>query len=168
MRSILLFFSKFISKNKVQKTSTSLLDYTRMIHLDAENLAEQGIADAYQKLLPYLREFIKNPAELSEFIEPDIPIYKIQCNGQEYLIYSAEEAGTEEASWGRATYFFFLTINKQLADTNIQFYAINGGNDLGGFFLSPEQIMSAKNTIPHKKDWPYIPELYAPWYGQPH
>jgi hypothetical protein len=32
------------------------LDYSQMIHLDAESLAEQGILEAYERLLPNTRE----------------------------------------------------------------------------------------------------------------
>lgn len=142
------------------------LDYEKLIHLDAESLAEQGMADAYQRLLPELSRFVEHPAELSEFLDADVPTYAIRCSGQEYLIYSAEEPGTEEESWARATYFFFLVVNSQLTGTGVQFYAIDGGNDLGGLFLSPDQATAAQRGLARKTDWPYIPELREPWYGQ--
>ncbi|MBL5862078.1 hypothetical protein JBO49_15790 [Serratia fonticola] len=161
-------FSKSNSKSETSQMSTGSLDYEKIIHLDAEDLAEQGMADAYQQLLPELCKFIEHPAELSEILDTDVPEYKVQCGGQEYLIYSAEEPGTEEVSWARATYFFFLIVNKQLTGTDVQFYAINRGNDLGGLFLSLEQAMSAQGVLPRKADWPYCPELSAPWFGQFH
>jgi hypothetical protein len=167
MRNI---FSKFFSKSKseISQTSTGSLDYEKVIHLDAEDLAEQGMVDAYQQLLPELSKFIEHPTELSEILDTDVPEYKVRCGGLEYLIYSAEEPGTEEASWARATYFFFLIVNKQLTGTGVQFYAINGGNDLGGLFLSPAQALSAQGVLPRKTDWPYSPELSGPWFGQFH
>lgn len=161
-------FSKSNSKNEVARVSEGSLDYEKLIHLDAESLAEQGIAHAYEQLLPELATYVAHPAELSEILDAEIPSYKIRCHGQEYLIYSAEEPGTESASWGRATYFFFLIVNRQLIDAGVQLYAINGGNDLGGLFLSPEQAAAAQKALPRKTDWPYIPELKDPWCGQFH
>jgi hypothetical protein len=144
------------------------LDYDRMTLLDAENLAEEGIADAYNRLLPELRKYIDHPANLEEVTDPDVPTYAIRCNGKEHLICSADEPGTEEASWGRATYFFFLIVNEQLEGAGVRFYAINGGNELGGLFLTPEQARSAQAMLHQKDDWPYIPVLDPPWFGQFH
>ena len=166
------FFSKLFSGANVPHKPADVpaqpLDYERMILLDAEDLAEQGIAHAYNELLPELSKYVERPAALEETMDPDLPSYRIRCNGEEHLIYSASEPGTEEESWGRATYFLFLVINKQLSGANIRFYAINGGNDLGGLFLTPEQAQSAQATLPRKSDWPYLPALEAPWYGQFH
>lgn len=169
MRSIFAkLFSKAHPRTEAADASPVSLDYERMVHLDAESLAEQGMVDAYQRLLPELSRFVEHPAQLSELLDVDVPTYKIRCGEQEYLIYSAEEPSTETESWGRATYFFFLVVNSQLTGTGVQFYAINGGNDLGGLFLSPEQAISAQSVLARETDWPYIPELCAPWYGQSH
>jgi len=169
MRSI---FSKLFSKSNSHREasggSAPPLDYERMILLDAEQLAEQGIGDAYNKLLSELSKIVARPATLEEVMDPNLPSYVIRCNGKEHLIYSAREPRTQEESWGRATYFFFLMVNEQLCNTNVRFYAINGGNDLGGLFLTPEQAQSAQPALPRKSDWPYIPSLEAPWYGQFH
>ena len=158
------------SKSRTHTTETPVqpLDYEKIILLDAENLAEQGIAEAYQQLLPELTKYIAHPAGLTEILDHDVPSYKIRCDGQEYLIYSAEEPGTESESWGRATYFFFLIVNKQLVGTDVQLYAIDSGNELGGIFLAQEEAKAAQSAIPRKIDWPYIPTLNDSWYGQFH
>ncbi|EMN3921752.1 hypothetical protein REJ49_004587 [Citrobacter farmeri] len=165
-------FSKLFSQLKLRTNTAEIpvqpLDDEKMIMLDAENLAEQGIADAYQKILPELTRYVAHPADLTEILDADVPDYKIQCDGQEYLIYSAEEPGTESESWGRATYFFFLCVNKQLVGTDVQLYAINGGNDLSALFLAPEEAKAAQSALPRKTDWPYVPTLNDPWYGQFH
>jgi hypothetical protein len=162
--------SKFFSKAGAGSYTRNpgSLDYDKLIQLDAENLAEQGIADAYQQILPALREHVGHPAELFEILDADLPAYTIQCNGDEYIVYSAEESGSEKESWGRATYFLFLIVNKQLMGTDVQFYAIDGGNNLAGIFLSPEQAMLAQTSIKNRTEWPYIPEMNEPWYGQYH
>lgn len=159
-------FSKADANNSI--SDSGFLDYEKLILLDAERLAEQGIADAYQLLLPTLREHVARPAEVREVLDADLPAYTIQCNGDEYIVYSAAEAGTEVQSWGRATFFLFLIVNKQLKDTGIQFYAVDRGNNLAGIFLSQEQALMAQTAINSRADWPYIPELNEPWYGQYH
>ena len=41
-------------------------------------------------------------------------------------------------------------------------------NDLGGMFFTLEHAEEAKKFLPRKVDWPYLPVLQAPWYGQFH
>jgi hypothetical protein len=72
------------------KDTESPLNYDDLISLDAETLAEEGIAGAYQRLLPELKKHIRNPAQIYEYIDSEIPEYKVSCNGEEFTIYSAE------------------------------------------------------------------------------
>jgi hypothetical protein len=162
------FFRRATSRTKTSQTPVPPLDYEKMILLDAEELAEQGIAEAYQRLLPDLSRYIAHPADLTEIVDSKVPSYRIRCDGQEYLVYSAEEPGTETEGWGRATYVFFLIVNRQLVGTGVQLYAINAGNDLGALFLEPEDAKSVQSALPKKTDWPYIPTLDDAWYGQFH
>jgi hypothetical protein len=53
-------------------------------------------------------------------------------------------------------------------DAPYRFFAINGGNDLGGMFLTPAQAEAAKQSLPRKQDWPYLPTASKPWYGRYH
>lgn len=162
------FFPKSKARTKTSETGIQPLDYEKLILLDAEDLAEQGIAEAYQRLLPELTKHIAHPMELTELLDANRPSYKIRCGGQEYLVYSAEMPGTESESWGRATYFFFLVVNEQLAGTGVQLYAINGGNDLSALFLTPAEATAAQSALRRKTDWPYIPTLNDKLYGQFH
>jgi hypothetical protein len=79
------------------------------------------------------------------------------------LIYGGDE---ENDSWGRATFALFDIVNRHLAGTPYRFFATNGGNDLGGMFLTLEQAEEAKRSLPRKLAWPYVPVFKAPWYGQ--
>ncbi len=145
------------------------LDYDHWIHLDAESLAEAGIAEAYESLLPGLRKFVQQPAHVQELIDNDAPRYSVKCGAREFVIYGRElEEHSGNNSWGRATYAFFAIVNDQLANSACRFYAINGGNDLGGMFLKPEQAKAAQNGLPRRLDWPYLPKDEPPWYGQYH
>jgi hypothetical protein len=144
------------------------LNYDRWVHLDAEDLAETGIAEAYERLLPELRQYVSNPARVEEVIDNDTPIYSVRCGGNEYAIYGLDLDEEEDGSWGRATVAFFDIINEQLAGTEYRFYAINGGNDLGGMFLTPAQAHESRAALPRPQDWPYLPTDLPPWYGQHH
>ena len=141
------------------------LDYDRLIQLDAEDLAETGIAEAYQEFLPELRKYVPEPAKVEELSDHDAPRYSVKCRGREFLIYGP---GDEDESWGRATFAFFTLVNDQLAHSEYRLYAINGGNDLGGMFLTPAQALAAREGLPNKGDWPYLPDNVPPYYGEPH
>jgi len=129
------------------------LNYNEAIHLDAEDLAETGIKEAYERLLPMLRRYVRSPAEMDELINNDLPSYSVRCLDTEYVIYSPDE----DRSWHTATFAFFDIVNRQLAGTKYRFFAINGGNDLFGMFLTAEQAEAAKTSIEREEDWPYLP-----------
>ena len=50
----------------------------------------------------------------------------------------------------------FSLVNQQLSDAEVSFYAINGGNDLGGMFLTEAQVEQARRSLPLKSDWPNL------------
>lgn len=145
------------------------LDYGEWIPLDAEDLAETGIGEAYESILPTLRKYVERPAEVEELVDNDTPSYSVRCEARVFPIYGpefSEESGNN--SWGRATHAFFAIVNDQLKGSPYRFYAINGGNDLGGMFLTPDQARDAQEGLPRSLDWPYLPEDTPPWYGQYH
>lgn len=144
------------------------LDYDRLIHLDAEDLAETGIRDGYEALLPELRKYVPQPAKVEEVIDSDTPSYSVECGKKEYRIFGPELDEESGHSWGRAAFAFFSIVNDQLAGREYRFYAINGGNDLGGMFLTPAQAQAAQDSLPNRSDWPYMPTEEPPWYGQYH
>ncbi|AZO49319.1 MAG: hypothetical protein EOS58_11090 [Mesorhizobium sp.] len=144
------------------------LDYDKARHLDAENLAEQGMATTYQEVLPELRQYVKNPTAIEESVDTHTTRYAVRAAGQEYVLYAPDVPESEGRSWGTATYVFFKIINDQLAGSDVRFYALNGGNDLFGIFLTPQQAEDAKRSLPTRTDWPYLPDAEWPWYGQYH
>jgi hypothetical protein len=93
--------------------------------------------------------------------------YLVTCRGVDYPIYS--RAPDEEGqSWGRATHALFKIVNDQLTKSEYRLFAINGGNDLGGMFLTQTEFESARHSLSRPEDWPYLPTPEHPWYGQPH
>jgi len=143
------------------------LNYDELILLDAEDLAEEGIKEAYDSLLlPRLRQYVAEPLEVEEVADHDAPSYAVIAGGQEHIIYG--RGVDEEGSWGRATFILFSIVNRQLAGSDYRLYAINGGNDLGGMFLTEREALWARQSLPNRTDWPYLPEDAPPWYGQFH
>lgn len=162
-----MFFTAIFSTScNAQTAMNGNLDYDQLILLDAENLAETGIGEAYLHLLPELKKYVAHPARVEELIDSDRARYAIRVDGTEYVIYSADSAEDEGASWGAATYVFFKMINDQLTNTDVRFFAVDAGNELGGLFLTTEQAVASRATIPRPSDWPYLPEAAGPWYGQ--
>lgn len=144
------------------------LDYDWLILLDAESLAEAGIGKAYSELLPALQKYVRQTVQIEEFIDDETPSYSVKSKGREFLIHGPEVDDKEGDSWGRATFAFFAIVNDQLVNSDYRFYAINGGNDLGGMFLTPEQANASQATLASKRDWPYLPDNAPPWYGEHH
>ena len=144
------------------------LNYDDAIHLDAEALAEGGVAEGYESLLPRLRIFVEHPAMIEEVLDNDAPSYSVRCLGSEFKIYSPELDEKQGNSWGRATAALFSIVNKQLENSGHRLFAINGGNDLFGIFLMPTEATEAQKSLPNKRDWPYLPEDDGQWYGQYH
>ena len=144
------------------------LDYDAMIDLDAEALAEGGIREAYEALLPALQVHVKTPDPITETLDADAPRYSVHHRGVEYVIYGPEVEDDDGRSWANAAYALFRIVNLQLEGTPYRLYAINGGNDLGGMFLKPEHCKAACESLESKSDWPYIPTQEPPWYGAHH
>jgi len=144
------------------------LDYDKMVILDAESLAEGGIAEAYESLLPQLRKYVPQPAMIEEDLDDKAARYTVKYGSKKFSIYGPNLADDEGRSWGRATHAFFAIVNDQLANCDHRFFAINGGNELGGMFLTPAEIEAARNSLPNISDWPYLPNDQHPWYGQFH
>ena len=142
------------------------LNYDDLIYLDAEDLAEAGVKDAYDSLLPLLQQYVDQPAPIVELLDNEAPSYAVTCGNEIYPIYSPDLEDSEGRSWGRATYALFAIVNAQLTESKHRFYAINGGNDLGGMFLEPAEADLAQASLERKSDWPYIPTSEHPMYGQ--
>jgi hypothetical protein len=139
------------------------IDYDLALMLHAEDLAEQGIAEAYQQLAPRLAEYGVAASPVIEYADSLASLYSVDFDGHRYVVYGAGVA--LEDAWGLATYALFDIVNRQLASTDVRFYAINGGNDLLGIFMTLELAERARHVLPRKSDWPYLPVSEPPWFG---
>jgi hypothetical protein len=61
------------------------LDYSKMIHLDAEDLAEGGIQRAYRDLVPLLLKYVKEADEVTED-NIEAPGYSVHHRDHQYTI----------------------------------------------------------------------------------
>jgi hypothetical protein len=137
----------------------------RFVPLDAEDLAEGGIKERYEELLPELRKYVSDQVEIEEELGEYSEFYIVRANGREYRIYDDPD---DQRSWGHATFAFFEIVNENLAGASMNFYALYGGNDLGGMFLTAEEMEEVRRTTPNRYEWPYRPTMEDPWYGQFH
>lgn len=139
------------------------LDYEDLIMLDAEELAEGGIGEAYAALLPHLREHVPEPVEVEDSFDDES--YTVRVGDTERVVY---QPGSAEDAWPLATFVLFDIVNAQLQGSDQRLYAINGGNDLGGMFLTEQEAEAARKDLPNRMDWPYLPSTSPPWFGQFH
>jgi len=148
------------------------IDFDQAIHLDAENLAEGGIGEAYANLKSSMRSHGVEPVGIEEIREPLSLHYLIRALGREFVIYDKLSDVTEESNsdiWLRSAVVLFEIVNSQLDKSKVRFYALNSGNDLMGVFLTPADAQEARNSLPKRTDWPYLPDGNdAEWGGQYH
>ncbi len=170
MRKLFALFARFTGLGTVGNTEdpSESIDDSWLIHLDAEDLAEGGIKRAYDRLLPELGRYVAQPVEVEECLDEDAPRYTVKASGVRYAIYGPEIEETAGSSWGKAAFSLFDIVNRQLTNTSLRFYAINGGNDLCGKFLTELQVRAEIASHHQKQDWPYLPNSAPPWYGQHH
>ena len=142
------------------------LDYSRAIHLDAEALAEQGMAAGYASVQPALKAHVAAPLVLSEELDVDRGVYTVKAGNRTQRIFPSPLGGDEYESWGVATAAFFEIVNRQLERAPVKFYALNAGNDLMGIFLTEPQAAAARKALKRRSDWPYLPTMRAPLFGQ--
>lgn len=147
-----------IWQNRRRSRKKPCINYEEAISLDAEALAEGGIAEGYESVLPKLRQFVESPQNVEEDRDDDIGQYSVRCRGREFKICGSDLDEDESNSWGRATFALFSIVNEQLKDSTHRFYAINGGNDLFGIFLTPEELQAAQQSLPDRCDWPFLPK----------
>ena len=150
------------------KEVRSPFDSDQLMPLDAEDLAEQGIARAYQQIHRVLSTYVASPLAVSDVLDEEKGAYAVRVGTEVHPVYSPDLPGTEQESWGRATCLFFRIVNDQLSSTRVRMYAVYAGNDLGCIFLTPKDAEAARARIPRREDWPYLPAMEPPWYGQPH
>jgi hypothetical protein len=167
MKSIFHLIGAFMFSVTTSAISQEL-NYSHAIQLDAEALAEQGMAERYVSVQPALKAYGVVPLMLTENLDSEKGLYSVTIGSDTQQITPSPLGGGEGESWGVATAVFFEFVNRQLAQAPVKFYALNAGNDLMGIFLTESQVAMAKKNIKRPSDWPYLPKMQAPWFGQYH
>jgi hypothetical protein len=139
-------------------------DEDDIVLLDAEELAEGGILEAYEQLHPQLRQYASEEVDIAEEIDADGAAYTVFADERRYDIHGE---GIEEDPWILATIAFFEIVNAGLAHATHRFYALYAGNDLAGVFLTDQQFQAAWQSIARPFERPWIPVNRAPDYGFP-
>jgi hypothetical protein len=150
-------------------------DSHRLFMSDAENLAEGGIGEFIREIEPFLAAQGVHLPEIED--EVSEKGYVVQVDGVAHKIYDEAEfkrdcSGEQPGlMWGLSSVRGFGIVNELLdaAGSQERVYAVNGGNDLFAFFLSPalfKLITEHPNASP--KDGPYQLTEEYPWHGAPH
>jgi len=145
----------------------------RVFNADAENLAEGGVGEFLSELTSFLEQQEVHISRVEDLVRDDE--YKVLVGGQEHLIWNADELSRAETElgllWGMATVRTFALVNARLtqAGSSERLYAVYGGNDLLGFFLT-EKLRDAVrgHADATLESWPYLPKAEYPWFGQEH
>jgi len=146
----------------------------RFYHADGEDLAENGVV-GFLKSLSFFLEHQK--VVIRSLQGEDVPDeYCVRVNDAVHVIYTRAEDEEAESKklgliWGLTTARTFAIVNKLLAGANSseRLYAIYGGNDLAGVFLTQHlfDFISTHPSVPDSEK-PYLPTEDYPWHGQPH
>jgi hypothetical protein len=149
------------------------IDYGLALHLDAEDLAEEGIQDAYREIAACMAEHGVQGRPITENIDSSRGDYSVDFDGHLCVIWGpggvpADSWESQADAWGLATHALFDIVNRQLAASDVRLFAIGGGNDLSGIFMSTAQAEEARRALPRKTDWPYLPTPEPPWFGMFH
>src|SRR5262245_55214796 len=67
-----------------------VLSYDDAIQLDAEALAEAGIAEAYERVLSRLRRFTNRPLSVIEERDDAEPSYAVRCGSKRFVIFAPQ------------------------------------------------------------------------------
>ncbi|MAS05935.1 MAG: hypothetical protein CL534_14815 [Ahrensia sp.] len=146
---------------------TEILDYSQAIDLDAEELAEGGMVEAYERISRELEKYIPNPAKMEQFIGEGGDRYSVRLLDQHYVIYEPQDVLSDNL-WGYATFALFDALNRQLSGSGVKLFALNGGTDLSAIILTEEEAENARKRLKNPREWPYLPTREPPWFGEFH
>lgn len=126
------------------------------IALNAEQLANCGIAQAYRKITPALVQLVSGATPLREQIDGYDSSYSVHAGETTYRIDGPDVRESNVEAWRRATFAIFDIVNRQLVHSDTGFYAVGQGGGLAGVFLTLPEFEEAKNLLSND-DRPYLP-----------
>jgi hypothetical protein len=145
----------------------------RLFDADAEGLTEGGVSNFLRRIEPFLHGQVISLNQFEDdFTEQG---YSVMVNGERHKIYDTDEIQRRQTQpgllWGLSGARAFAIVNRLLerAGSEEILYAVNGGNDLFGFFLT-SALREAICRYPTVKpgDRPYLHTEEYPWFGAEH
>lgn len=158
------------AKEAAAQAAADPIDYDKVIHLDAESLAEMGIADAYAELIAGAGDLgvdwlpIEENWDGKEEGYDGGSNYRVTLGGRTDFVFGNPPSGNP---WAMASATFFDIVNRQLVGRPFKFYALLGGNDLQAVLLTDEEFEAAQKYHAGTIDVPYLPNKTPPNYGYP-
>ena len=139
------------------------IDYEQIVHLDAEDLAEGGMVEAYERITAAIADERIEWAPMTQSGE-GTPDYSIHLLGETHRVYGSSP-GTDD--WAISSAVLFDAVNRQLVNLDFKVYALNGGNDLHAVALTKRQFEEAVQYHERRHDRPYLPNQEPPHFGYP-
>ena len=151
--------SEIASKNKAEVLATGNIfgdeETKRLWHADAEDLAEGGVKQFLEEMMPFLQTLNVSIASIQEDFNID-GAYNITINGIKYSLYSEAELKSEDI-WDLTSKRTFIILNKLLAQagSSERVYQLYGGNDQFVVVLTAEMYEAIhKSQILAERDMP--------------
>lgn len=139
------------------------IDYEQIVHLDAEDLAEGGMVEAYERITAAIADERLEWAPMTQSGE-GTPDYSIHLLGESHRVYGYSP-GTDD--WAISSAVLFHAVNRQLVDLDFKVYALMGGNDLHAVALTERQFEEALRYHKRRYNRPYLPNQEPPHFGYP-
>ena len=146
----------------------------RMNPADAEDLAKGGVGEFVTLIAPFLRaERVRLPVIRDDHSTNG---YTVWAGEEPHVMYSREEMARDNIhdepglTWGLSVARSFKLVNSWLAGarSSERLYAVSGGNDVFGIFLTPELFqLIRKHPDASPEDSPYEPNEVYPGFGFP-
>lgn len=144
----------------------------RVFAVDAEELADGGVAAFLEEVRPFLEGQGVNVPPLVDHLTVEYTLLA----GEDHLpIWTRDDFNRDLGSepgrlWGVSSTRTVQILNQwlQQAESCERAYGVNGGNEFFILFLTPELLsLIQRSSAATPQDAPYVPNLEYPGFGQP-
>jgi len=144
----------------------------RLFAVDAEELAEGGVAAFFEEMRPLLESQGVAVPPLVDHITVE---YTLLAGDDQFPIWTRDDFNRDLDSepgriWGASSTRTVRILNHWLeaAESAERAYGVNGGNDFFVLFLTPELLsLIQRSSVASPREAPYVPNLEYPRFGQP-
>jgi hypothetical protein len=144
----------------------------RLFAVDAEELAEGGVAAFLEEVRPFLESQGVAVPPLVDHLTVE---YTLLAGEEQLPIWTRDDFNRDLGSepgriWGASSARTVQILNRwlQAAQSAERAYGVNGGNDFFVLFLTPELFsLIERSSAASPQEAPYTPNLEYPRFGQP-